>query len=253
VFTRTASGRSSPRARPSIRWWVEAFSGQCSETTSLRRSRSSRETDVSGPPVGSAGVVDQQLDIEAPQPGRHTPADVPVPDEADGRSGELPRRVDAGAVPTAGADIPVEQGDAPQQRQHQPDGVVGDRVLVGPGRRGYLHAPLGGGVEVDRIDADADPGDDPQVDRGAQHAGGERVSGDDGAHDTDQQVAQLVRAPGAQLRGQAELEPRRHERAAEGLVGDVVVGPGDEHDLTLVAAGDPITVRPGARSQRRSV
>ena len=70
------------------------------------------------------------------------------------------------AVPATGADVPVELGDAAQHRQHQPDGVVGDRVLVGPWRRGHLDARAGGGVEVDRVHADADPRDDPQVDRG---------------------------------------------------------------------------------------
>ena len=157
--------------------------------------------------------MDQQLDVEAPQPVRHPPPDVPVADEADGRAGELPRRVAPRSVPAPAADVPVELGDAAQEREHQSDGVVGDRVLVGPGRRRHLDAVLGGRVQVDRVHADTDSGDDPQVARGPQHVGGERVGGDDGTHGAGEQVRELVGGPRAELRGQAELEPGRRASA----------------------------------------
>lgn len=95
------------------------------------------------------------------------------------------RTHDAGTfdpLPVAGADPLILIGEATGDAHQQGDGVLGDGVMVHAGRSGDDHAMLVAGGQVDRVEADAGPGDDSQVGTAFDDRAGVRFgAGDDGA------------------------------------------------------------------------
>ena len=78
------------------------------------------------------------------------------------------------------AHLAVREGEAAQRRQDHPDRRLGHRVVVRAGRRRDQHAVLGRRVQVDRVVADARPGDDLEERRALDDAARPRLDPGDG-------------------------------------------------------------------------
>jgi hypothetical protein len=111
----------------------------------------------------------------------------------------------------------------PRRRQHQPEGVLGDRGGVQPGQGFHRHAAGGGGVEVDVVGARANPQYVAELRGRLERRGGKRLEAHHQAAD-----------------GGQDLLPGRVV-AAQGLIAREV-----EHDLqaSLVQLGHRVGVRP---------
>ena len=96
------------------------------------------------------------------------------------------------AIPLASADPGVVLGNPSQPREHHRDGVVCDSLLVGARRRRDRDTEFRGRDCVDRVDPDADTGDDLQVGAVAQDVGGEGIGADDRTRGVGAEREQLV-------------------------------------------------------------
>ncbi len=65
--------------------------------------------------------------------------------------------------PLAGLHGGVGAHQAPRQRQHESEGVFGDRDRIAPGRVHHHDTALGSGVEIDVVDTHAGASDDAQL------------------------------------------------------------------------------------------
>ena len=126
---------------------------------------------------------------------------LPKPMIADGMAGDPPR---AGEEPDHGFPVTAPAAfasgangvdDAPRQRQHQRHGVVGHLGRVRPGHVGREDAELGGGVEVDRVDADSQAADHLELRTALEHrARGQGHDADQGAVGVAEQTGEVVLA-----------------------------------------------------------
>src|SRR5262245_20358137 len=121
------------------------------------------------------GIVGDHLHAEPGGPTRHFGADPTQADDAQHLAEEL-HALQAALLPAAGLQCEVGGGKPPGHREQEPHGVLGDRGGVAARRVHDDHAALGGGVDVDRVDAGAGATDDlepaARLDRGARHLGG---------------------------------------------------------------------------------
>jgi hypothetical protein len=177
------------------------------------------------------GVVGDQRHAEGGQSLGDEDADAAQPDDADGLLGDL----DAGelrALPGALAQRGVGGRDVPGGGQEQRDGVLGGTDDVR--RRGVHHhdATLGGGGDVDVVQADAGPRDHLQV-----RSRGQRLGVDlRGAADHDRRRVGECRQQGRPIRpvDVADLHVgAQHLQDAGGqLFGDQDDGHGSGHGAT---------------------
>ena len=131
---------------------------------------------------------------EAADAGGEGAADVAEADDADGVAGDPPgageepdHRFPMSPAPIAGRAGGVDH--APRQREHQRHRVVGHLGRVGTGHVGRQDAEFGGGVEIDRVDADPQPADHLELRAPLEHgARGQRHDADQGAVGVGQQV-----------------------------------------------------------------
>ncbi len=190
-------------------------------------------------------VVGADRRAEAGQHAGDVPSDRAAADQTDRRGGELaPLAADPFADLHAGDAI----GQVAEAREHQRDGQLCDSAGIGPGRGPHLDAARGGGREVDRIDAGAVPADHPEVARGVENAGRDRLDAGEPAGAAGDQRHQL---------GLGGLAAGRREHELEAGIGEhreAVAGPRrqrprrDQDALHAVAC----TGRPPASSERRS-
>jgi hypothetical protein len=118
--------------------------------------------------AGIVRVVGEQPAAEARQPRRELPADVSEADHADGPPGDLDARAGEVFAPAAGHDRRVRPGDVARLGQHEPDLQFGDRGGVAPVHRHHPDAEVGGGADVDVLQAGAGDHDEPEPVGGGQ-------------------------------------------------------------------------------------
>ena len=117
------------------------------------------DAHLRGPAGLHVGVVGDHVHAERAQPLRDQHADPAQADDADGLLVEL----DAGVLRPLPLALPqrrVRRRDVPGGGEHQRDGELGGRDDVGRRRVDDHDAGLGGGADVDVVEADAGPGDD---------------------------------------------------------------------------------------------
>ncbi len=108
-------------------------------------------------------------------------ADAAEPEDADGLAVELgEQRETGGGRPLALAHELVGLRNAAGQRDHQPDGDFGHRVVEYVGGVGDADIAGPGGLGVDRVVADAEIGDDLEL-REPVHQGRVDIAAGDGA------------------------------------------------------------------------
>ena len=165
------------------------------------------------------GVVRDDLHPEGAEPLRDEHADAAEADDPDGLLVEL----DAGvlrALPLAVAQRRVGRADVAGGGEHERDGELGGADDVG--RRGVddHHAGLGGGLDVDVVEADTGAGDDLEAGRGRErlgvHLGGRA---DQDRVDVDDRRQQLG-AVGAVAVTDLEVGSERLDRGGAQLFGD---------------------------------
>ncbi len=150
------------------------------------------DAQLAGPVLGHERVVGHQPHPEGVGPLGHQLADAAEAHHAE----HLVRQLDAlpaGPLPAALDQRGVRLGDVAGLGQQQRHGVLGRRQDVRLRRVDHHHAPLGGRVDVDVVEADAGPAHHHQVRAGLQHLAGHLGGGadDEGGrpvHDVDQLV-----------------------------------------------------------------
>ena len=180
------------------------------------------------PRVGPVGGG-QEPDAERPQELRDPAADRAEPDEAHGAPFQLD---ELSPGPLASPRVTVHRRDAAGDGQHEPDGVLGDRVGVHSRRVRDRHPARPAGRQVDVVGARAPDRDEAQLGARGQDRIGEARMGTDVDHDLrvadpSDQLRFLIR-PALGVHGDAAepAQPRLGGRAGEG--GREVVG---DHDL----------------------
>ena len=227
-LTTRAPALHARRARaPPIMFSVSSVSGTCTVRMSARLStvcRSVRRTPRSRARLsGNERIVDQDLHVEGPQPGRHPRAHLAEPEHARRLAIEL-GAVDA-PVPLEPLERVVGRRDLADEGQQHAHGVLGRGDHVAVGRVDHHHALARAGVHVDVVHADPGPPQDAQPPRMAEELRGHRGGG---ARDDRLVVAeprvQLLR--GQLARDLVHLEP------ALGEIRDTLGRDGvDDHDL----------------------
>ena len=166
------------------------------------------------------GIVRDQLHLEAGGAARDFHPDAPQPDDAQRLAAQLAAH-QRFLLPLAAAGEGVGPGQVASQCQHHPQCVLGHRHGIGAGRVHDRDALLGGGFQVDVVDAYAGPPDDPQLLGVFQQLG---VGMHRRADDEGVRILQLARQLAVQLlmgkHGPARLLLQQVHGGGRDLLGD---------------------------------
>ena len=180
------------------------------------------DAELAGPVGRDVRVVGHDPHPEPVGPLRHEPPDPPEADDAEDLVGQLdalPPR----PLPAPGHEGGVGLGDVAGLGQQEGHRVLRRREHVRLRRVDHHHAPAGGRLDVDVVEADARPAHHHQLGRGVQDVGRDlRGRADDEGVRVLDRLEQLLRG---------EPEPDVHvvagrPQAVQSVVGDLF---GDEH------------------------
>ncbi len=167
------------------------------------------------------GIVDQNPHAEGAGADGHLAADAPRSDQPERLAVQL-AAAQLRAVPGPRLHGAVGRGHAPGQREHERHGELGRRDGVPGGRVEHRDALLGGGLDVDRVHADAGAPDHLEA-AGGGHRFARDLGGapdDDGVHVVERggQVRNGESRLGDQL--EAGVLAERGQAVGGDLVGD---------------------------------
>ena len=128
------------------------------------------DVEVARTGLGEVGVVGDDPHLQPLRAVGDDRADIAAADQAQGLAHELDAH-EAGLLPFAGPGRAVGRGDLAAQGQHQRDRVLGRGDRVAEGRVHHHDPALGGGVDVDIVDADPGAADDLEAGGYGQHLG----------------------------------------------------------------------------------
>ena len=121
--------------------------------------------DADQVPLGEVGIIGADLEAEGLGPGRHPTSDPAHPKEREPPSGKLVDTITRGG-PATGADRRRGRDDRASDGEKQGEGVVGHLVQAVVGDVRHLQAGPGCCLDVDVVEADPAPRDDPATGRG---------------------------------------------------------------------------------------
>ena len=114
------------------------------------------------------GIVRDDLHAEGEGAAGNFDADAAQSDDAQGLAAKL-AALQRLLFPLAGMHGGVGPRELTRQGQHESERVLGDRYGIAAGRVHHHDAALGGGVEIDVVDAHAGASDDAQLGRLVHH------------------------------------------------------------------------------------
>ena len=144
------------------------------------------------------GIGDHDAHLEGGAASRHPSTDAPEADDEHGPPGEFDLPLGDGIAPAAAADLGVTDAGPPRRREHQGEGLLGDRGRVGLADDGERYAARGERGDVDVVVADAEARDDAQPRGPANDLGAERRHAEDDAVGIGEARVDLIGARAAQ-------------------------------------------------------